>query len=800
MKLERLQNKKALGILGLIIIALICVPLVLLAAIRYTNGYTIERVYYRGHEDIVISGIIYRPNTDLFPGERPGIICLHDFWGTKETVDRFSEDLVRAGFVILAYDLRGFGNSEGVSHLGDPDYEIEDLKISIAYLKTLPYVNASKIGITGIGYGGALSIMSAGILKEDISASFAMNAYVNLTETFMNIELNSMQGNLMRTISKYLGYIPHLFLDNELTEEQFRNIKGFIDLVSDIPSMAKLDEIILLENNILRFNQTILKENSPINSVYASQIPNNSLFLAAGQDDQIYPYSFSKTLNGTLFSKYNLNTDYYLFSNAGHNLETTQVDCALVNFFNLKLRDLPLPNNNVLMNPYVPESEEVLVFKEPESDNLDVENIFLGFFTIIDSIPLAFLIPFLLAISLIYLLILLLFTLKQDLKVVSFKKKKESKKEYKEIFKSKKVIVRRIEKKKIVAVPDEKIKEEIDKSSFLYDKKLGMIFLVFTSISLILIPTIGMTYININLFLILVSMIILNLILCIIFFSKFETWDWKKNINNSSPSSISKKRKREDIDNDKDLSNFVEKFIYILKKNPFYQILFYLTIVFLVVLFIAFVISPLELSLIDFGLNQIFSTLMLASVILTLVSFLLIWGDRKYFNLNYTLKDYGFGFKQILKGFSFSVLIVQIPLIILIIASFILIIPQPFLSESYEFVFLAIPFIFLYFFGFEVIFRGLILKKIEGNKWGEFIIGTLFYAQFMAIFSYLIFMNSYNSTLVFYGIPISYSGLFGIIFVIFSLIGTFNYIITRTPIAPSISNTLILFFLLAVLI
>ena len=90
--------------------------------------------------------------------------------------------------------------------------------------------------------------------------------------------------------------------------------------------MAALKDIIILENNILKFDQNILNNNSPLNNVYASQIQNDSLFLAAGKEDQIYPYRFSETMNETLFSTYNINTYYYLFENIGHSLETSQLD------------------------------------------------------------------------------------------------------------------------------------------------------------------------------------------------------------------------------------------------------------------------------------------------------------------------------------------------------------------------------------------------------------------------------------------------------------------------------------------
>ena len=558
-------------------------------------------------------------------------------------------------------------------------------------------------------------------------------------------------------------------------------------MISSIRSLNYFKDLLICENKILRFNQTILLNNSPINSVYTSQIRNNSLFLAAGEEDQIYPYNYSERLNSTLFTSYGILAYYNLFPDTGHALETYQLDSALVNFFNLKLRDITPPNGDILTNPYISELDTILTFKEIPRSYSEDENVFLGLSNIFTAIPIGFLIPYIISVSLFYFFIYLLYNLKEDPTFLSLKKRKKSKKEYREVHRTKKVIVRRIEKRRIVAVTDDRLKKEIDRTHFLYNKRLGALILIFTLLNFILIPTLGMTYLNLNLYLLWVSILIFNMILSVVFFSKYEEWEWKETQNKlrSKNPTVPKR---------------FQKFIDILENNPFYQILFYISILFLVVLSIAFFISPLQLNIGGFGLDQIFSTLILSAVLILMTALILIWFDRKYINPSNHMIDYGLDKRQILKGFSFGVLISQVPLVILIIASFILVIPQPFLSESYSFVYIGIPFIFLYFFGFELIFRVLIQNKIKGNKKGEFLIGSLFYAQFIGIFSYLIFMNSYTSTLVFSGLPISYSGLFGLVFVFFSIIGTLNYMITRTPVASSISNTLILFFLLAVLI
>ncbi len=783
MNVKKIQNTKFLLILIVLIISIIFIPLIFMALFKYRDNYTVERIYYKGHDNIIISGLIYRPDTKSFPGKRPGIICLHDFMGSKENVHRFSEDLVRAGFVVLAYDQRGFGNSEGVSHFGNPNYEIKDLEISVNYIKALDYVNDSEIGLTGIGYGGALTIMGAGIFGDEINAFFAMSSYSNLTETFLHLNFNSIQSNVMKIISKYIGYIPNPGCDNELTEEQSINLKGLIELICNVPSMAEFKNILLLKDNYLSFNHSALKLLSPINSNYSSNIKNNSLFLAVGDHDQIYPNNFSKSVKDFLLENYNIHCDYQVFSNSGHKLENYKLDCVLVNYFIFQLKKINPPSNDLEEYPYIHEINDVLIFNDLPKANFEEENIFLAIFNVIGLIPLGILIPYIIILALIYIFCAILYHLRENNNFKKNKKKTIKKEDSKTP--EKKDIIRRIEKtsmrKKLAQVEK---KESL--KSLLGNKTLGVIVLILTVFNLIIIPAIGMSYLNLYTFFLWIYLLMINIVLSIFFYMKIESWEWNEKNEKNEKTIKNNQRFR--------------KFYDILKKNPFYQVLFYLFITFLVILLISFLILIFQFNIIKMGVNSILFTLIMAGTIITLIGLVLIWFDKKYINSSNTLQNYGLSKKNLLKGLCFGIYIVQIPLIILVIISYILILPQPYLSNSYILIFIGIPFIFLFFFGFELIFRVLIQNKIKGNKIGEFLIGSLFYAQFIGIFGYIIFMNSYSSNLIYNGVPLSYSGLFGIIFILFSCIGTLNYMITRTPVASSISNTLILFFILALIL
>ncbi|HEU4673310.1 MAG TPA: alpha/beta fold hydrolase [Candidatus Limnocylindrales bacterium] len=83
----------------------------------------------------------------------------------------YHEALLEAGFAILVFDYRGFGDSEGDATYLDPATQVEDWRAAVTYLTTRPEVDASRIGAFGSGgTGGGNAVMAAG-LDERIKAT-----------------------------------------------------------------------------------------------------------------------------------------------------------------------------------------------------------------------------------------------------------------------------------------------------------------------------------------------------------------------------------------------------------------------------------------------------------------------------------------------------------------------------------------------------------------------------------------------------------------------------------------------------
>jgi ABC-2 type transport system ATP-binding protein len=99
-------------------------------------------------------------------GRVPAILLAHGFGETKDSVRAEAEVLARAGFAVLTWSARGFGNSTGQIALDSPDYEVKDVEQLVSWLAGQPRVlldgaGDPRVGITGASYGGAIALLAA---------------------------------------------------------------------------------------------------------------------------------------------------------------------------------------------------------------------------------------------------------------------------------------------------------------------------------------------------------------------------------------------------------------------------------------------------------------------------------------------------------------------------------------------------------------------------------------------------------------------------------------------------------------
>lgn len=100
--------------------------------------------------------------------KRPAILIVQEWWGLTEHIKDIARRYAAEGYVAIAPDLYsrlGHALTTDASEAGrlmntlKQEDGINDLNATVAYLKTVPEVDATKIGVTGFCMGGSYALM-----------------------------------------------------------------------------------------------------------------------------------------------------------------------------------------------------------------------------------------------------------------------------------------------------------------------------------------------------------------------------------------------------------------------------------------------------------------------------------------------------------------------------------------------------------------------------------------------------------------------------------------------------------------
>jgi ABC-2 type transport system ATP-binding protein len=109
---------------------------------------------------------VFKPASASADNPVPMVLHSHGWGGSRtRTVDSF-QGLLDAGFGVLSFDQRGFGESGGKAHVEDPAFEGEDVINVVDFVATLDWVRQEApddpvLGAIGGSYGGGYQFVGA---------------------------------------------------------------------------------------------------------------------------------------------------------------------------------------------------------------------------------------------------------------------------------------------------------------------------------------------------------------------------------------------------------------------------------------------------------------------------------------------------------------------------------------------------------------------------------------------------------------------------------------------------------------
>lgn len=135
---------------------------------RRMDGYSVENVAFESRPGFFVTGNLYRP-TPRRAGEKfPGILLAHGHWPDMAGGGRFREDaqklavtLARAGAVVFAYDMVGYGEATQHPHQSAVTLKLQlwnSMRV-VDFLQSLAEVDGGRIGMTGESGGGTQTFL-----------------------------------------------------------------------------------------------------------------------------------------------------------------------------------------------------------------------------------------------------------------------------------------------------------------------------------------------------------------------------------------------------------------------------------------------------------------------------------------------------------------------------------------------------------------------------------------------------------------------------------------------------------------
>lgn len=123
---------------------------------------TIKDLSWESPSGFLLSGTLYKPPTATEENLAPAVVTVEGWYNNKEMQDLYSIELARRGYVVLALDMHGHGNTEATTQ--DDLYKgAVGVDAAVQMIASFPYVDTTRIGVTGHSSGGTAANMAVAL-------------------------------------------------------------------------------------------------------------------------------------------------------------------------------------------------------------------------------------------------------------------------------------------------------------------------------------------------------------------------------------------------------------------------------------------------------------------------------------------------------------------------------------------------------------------------------------------------------------------------------------------------------------
>lgn len=121
-----------------------------------------ETLSFPSPAGVTLVADLYLPTGDVPSGGRPVVVVCLGWGSVKELMPQWGAALTERGYAVLVPDYRGFGASGGERGRCFPIEHVEDIRGVMGFVVERPELDAGRIGLLGVSYGGAVAV-AAGV-------------------------------------------------------------------------------------------------------------------------------------------------------------------------------------------------------------------------------------------------------------------------------------------------------------------------------------------------------------------------------------------------------------------------------------------------------------------------------------------------------------------------------------------------------------------------------------------------------------------------------------------------------------
>ncbi len=133
---------------------ILCVVSMIGANFVQTNGgtVTVKDLQWETPSGKSMSALLFVPSNATAKNPAPGIVASHGWYNNREMQDMNFVEYARRGYVVMSIDMYGHGNSD-VLYTSEISTRATGMTDAVELMASLPYVDKTKIGVTGHSNG-----------------------------------------------------------------------------------------------------------------------------------------------------------------------------------------------------------------------------------------------------------------------------------------------------------------------------------------------------------------------------------------------------------------------------------------------------------------------------------------------------------------------------------------------------------------------------------------------------------------------------------------------------------------------